>query len=208
MEKQFESSDVRVASSHFNEDLHWINLIKYPTDIYSKTIKNKNFIPFNKVQEAPAYLKYIIDNYYNLPEYTIFVHGHLDSLHQDMNIIEKINSLKFDDKIINLNRPDWTAHLKRGDDFDDRKFSWIEDNWKDLIGDYLPLPDELAFPACAQFAIHKSCINRLPIEAWQRMFTWCEKTKLENYVSSRIFEYIWYYLFSGKNLFYTSCRTL
>ena len=112
MEKQFESSDVRVASSHFNEDLHWINLIKYPTDIYSKTIKNKNFIPFNKVQEAPAYLKYIIDNYYNLPEYTIFVHGHLDSLHQDMNIIEKINSLKFDDKIINLNRPDWTAHLK------------------------------------------------------------------------------------------------
>lgn len=196
--KQFKSKNVRIVSSHYKEDLSWINLVKYPVDIYSKTIKTKNFISFNKAQEVPAYLKYIIDNYNNLPEYSIFVHGHLNSLHQRSNIIETINTIELKDKIINLNRPDWIVDLKSGDDFHDRKFSWIEDNWLDLTKNKIPIPNRLKFPACAQFAIHKSCIERLPLEFWQNLFNWCEKTELENYISSRIFEYIWYYLFSGE----------
>lgn len=196
--KHFKSSSVMVASSHYEENLSWTNLVKYPVEIYSKTLKNKNFISFNKVQEAPAYLKYIIENYNNLPEYSIFVHGHFNSLHQDKNIIEIINTLNIDDKIINLNRKDWTASIKKGDDENDKKFSWLEDNWKDLTNNFIELPNELSFPACAQFAIHKSCITRLPLEFWKQLFSWCENNKLENYISSRIFEYIWYYLFSGK----------
>ena len=199
--KYFPSTSIRVLSSHYKEDLTWVNFVKYPVDIYSKTIEGKNFISFNKVQEAPAYLKYIIDNYNQLPEYTVFIHGHFMSQHQDLNIVDKINSLNFDSAIINLNRPDWTCTLKRGEDLEDRKFSWLEDNWKDLFGDSLVLPDELHFPACAQFAVHRSCITRHPIEFWQRLYKWCEDTTLENYTSSRIFEYLWYYIFTGKNIF-------
>lgn len=198
MRKPIENSNVVVVSSHYKEDLNWVNLVNYPVKIYSKTIKNQNFIDFNKVQEVPAYLKYIVENYNNLPEYNIFVHGHLISEHQDDNIVNIINNIEFNKEIINLNRKDWFQTISKGDEFQDRKFSWIEGNWKELIGDYLKLPNSLSFPSCAQFAIHKSCIKQHPIQFWQHLFDWCKNTNLENFVSSRIFEYIWYYIFSGK----------
>jgi predicted O-methyltransferase YrrM len=200
--KQTENSKVRILSSHYKEDLSWINFVKYPTTIYSKTIEDKNFINFNKVQEVPAYLKYIIDNYKNLPEYTIFVHGHLNSEHQkDKNIIEIINNLKFDGDIVNLNRSDWIGSIKKGDDLWDKKYSWLTENWKNIFGEYLELPEEMTFYSCAQFAINKKCILQYPIEFWQKLFNWCENTELDNYLSSRIFEYCWYYIFSKKALF-------
>jgi hypothetical protein len=198
MRKPVKDSCAIVASSHYKEDLNWVNLVKYPVKIYSKTIKNQNFIDFNKAQEAPAYLKYIIENYNSLPEYSIFVHGHLNSEHQEDNIINLINNIKFDKPIINLNRKDWFQTISKGDEFQDRKFSWIEENWKELIGDYLVMPSSLSFPSCAQFAVNKSCIQQYPIEFWQHLFDWCRNTELENFISSRIFEYIWYYIFSGK----------
>lgn len=136
-----------------------------------------------------------------MPEHSVFVHGHLMSEHQSDNIINIINNLNFNEDIINLNRKDWTQTLSKGDDFEDKKFSWIADNWNDLIGDYLPLPESLTFPSCAQFAIHKSKIQQYPIEFWEHLFEWCKKTNLENYISSRIFEYIWYYIFSKKTNF-------
>jgi hypothetical protein len=201
MKKPIESNKVTVASSHYKEDLNWVNFIKYPVRIYSKTLENKNFINFNKVQEVPAYLKYIIENYQALPEYSIFIHGHLMAEHQSDNIVNIINNLDFNQDIINLNRKDWVQTISKGDEFEDRKFSWIEENWNDLIGEYLPMPNSLTFPSCAQFAIHKSKITQYPIEFWKSLFKWCEETKLENYISSRIFEYIWYYIFSKQNIF-------
>lgn len=202
VKKQTTNSDILISSCHYQEDLSWINFVKYPVTIYSKTLTNKNYIPFNKVQEIPTYLKFIIDNYNKLPEYTIFVHGHLNSEHQaGRNIVEIINNLSFDSDIINLNRPDWVGSLTYGDDNWDKKYSWVSDNWNDLVGDYLELPLKMTFYSCCQFAIHKKCILRHPIEFWQRLFNWCENTTLDNYTASRIFEYTWYYFFSGKALY-------
>lgn len=190
-----------VVSSHFKEDLDWIHGVKYPVTVFSKTEKEFNFIPFNKVQEVPAYVKYIIDNYNCLPLYSIFVHGHFESEHQDTNIVRKINSLKFNNDIINLNRPDWTAKISLGDDFSDKKYSWLSENWFDIFGEYIKLPDTLTFYSCAQFAVRRECILKHPIEFWQKIYYWCETNTLDNYVSSRIFEYVWYYIFSGENLY-------
>jgi predicted O-methyltransferase YrrM len=200
--KQTQDFNIKILSSHYDEDLSWINFVKYPTTIYSKTLKNKNFIDFNKVQEAPAYLKYIIDNYSNLPEYTIFVHGHLNSEHQkEKNIIEIINNLSLNDDIINLNREDWLGSIQIGQDEWDKKYRWLSDNWDDIFGSYLMIPEKLTFYSCAQFAINKKCILQYPIQFWEKLFNWCKKTELDNYVSSRIFEYTWYYIFSKKALF-------
>lgn len=211
MEKLIQDKDAVVVSSHYAEDLSWINSVKYPVKVYSKTIKDQNYIDFNKAQEVPAYLKYIIENYYNLPEYSIFVHGHLESYHQTDNIINLINNIKLEGSIINLNR-DWRQTISIKDKFIDPnlgqsqennvRFYWVKKNWKDLIGEVLPLPDLLSYPQCAQFAVHKSCILQYPIEFWQHLFDWCKKTELNNYISSRLFEYTWYYIFSRKANFF------
>jgi hypothetical protein len=189
---------IKVVSAHFNEDLRWISKLKYATKVYSKTIPGHNFIPFNKVQEVPAYLKFIIDNYYELPDYTIFVHGHEYSPHQNDSIVNIINSIKFEKDIINLNRPDW---YNKYDSTKRPDWSWIEDNWADIFKNYLALPTKLWFPAGAQFAVKKDCILKYPIEFYVSLYNWCQETKLDNYISSRIFEYTWFYIFSGNEIF-------
>ena len=211
MKTDIEYKEAIVVSAHYNEDLSWINLVKYPVKVYSKTIKDENYIDFNKAQEAPSYLKYIIENYNSLPEYSIFVHGHLESYHQTDNIINLINNVKFEGSVVNLNR-DWRQTISIKDKFidanlvhtdeNDLRFYWLKQNWNDFIGEWLPLPDLLSFISCAQFAVHKSCITQYPIEFWQQLFDFCKKTELENYVSSRLFEYTWYYIFSRKASFF------
>jgi len=192
-----------VASSHYQENLDWTVNCKYPTIVYSKTIsRSPNFIPFNKVQEVPAYLKYIIDNYKTLPEHSVFVHGHRSSNHQVGNIDDIINSIKFGDKkIINLNRPDWYQVINQDTNEWDKKYTWLSDNWKTLFKDTLPLPIKLGFWSSAQFAVHKDCILQYPMHFWSHLYKWCMKTTLENYVSARIFEYTWYYIFSKRAMF-------
>ena len=208
MENLNKSNEAIVVSSHYNEDLSWINSVKYPVKVYSKTIKDENFIDFNKAQEVPAYLKYIIENYYNLPEYSIFVHGHLEAFHQADSIINLINNVVLDKPIIDLNA-NWRQEiyikdkvldptLPHCDEKNDFRAYWLRENWNDFFGEWLPLPDLLSFLSCAQFVIHKSCIVHYPIEFWEHLFDACKKTKLENYISGRIFEYTWYYIFSRK----------
>lgn len=194
-----------VVSAHYKEDISWVQSIKYPAVVYSKTNQNLNFIPFNKVQEVPAYLKYIIDNYKCLPMYSIFVHGHLDSMHQYASISNTINSLKFIGNIINLNRSDWVGNVSKIEEDlginEYPKYKWLSDNWKDIFGNHLDLPDKLTFYSCAQFAITRDCILRHPLKFWQQLYDWCKSNSLDNFVSSRIFEYTWYYIFSGQNLY-------
>jgi hypothetical protein len=211
MENSNKDNDAVVVSSHYSEDLSWINSVKYQVKVYSKTIKDQNYIDFNKVQEAPAYLKYIIENYNSFPSYSIFVQGHLESYHQSDNIINLINNVKLEGSVISLN-PDWRQTISIKDKFvdpnlghsgeNDLRFYWLKQNWNDFLGDRLPLPDLLSFICCAQFAVHKSCILQYPIEFWQHLFDWCKETELDNYVSSRVFEYTWYYIFSRKANFF------
>jgi hypothetical protein len=56
-----------------------------------------------KGNEASAYLEYIINNYENLPDICIFVHGHRNSWHNKENIDEKIKKLEFSYNYYNIN---------------------------------------------------------------------------------------------------------
>lgn len=190
-----------VISAHFKEDLSWIVLSKFPVVVYSKTIAaSANYIKINKSQECLAYLKFIIENYHDLPLYTIFVHGHRNSEHQDDNIENKINGLKFDRPIINLNRPDFYNVLSASNEKYQKEWGWLIDNWNDLFGNALPFPEALGFPACAQFAVHRDCITRHSLDFWLSIFQWALINNLENSVNSRVLEYCWYYLFTGKQI--------
>lgn len=190
--------EVKVLSAHYNEDLSWIPRVKYPVFVYSKTLANHNFIPFNKVQEVPAYLKFIIDNYQSLPDYTFFVHGHEFSPHQEGSIVNLINNAKLEKDIVSINRPNWYNKL---DESSGLYWSWIKNSWNDLFKDYLSFPSKLWFPACAQFAVNKKLILNHPITFYQNSYRWCETNTLENYISSRIFEYMWFYLFTKKEVY-------
>jgi hypothetical protein len=81
-------SAIHVVIAHYNEDLSWTKFLKYSYTVISKRGYSPETPP-NKGNEASSYLQYIIENYDNLSEYTIFVHGHRNDWHHKMNIDEK-----------------------------------------------------------------------------------------------------------------------
>jgi hypothetical protein len=71
-----------IVIARYNEDIRWclpfINFVK----VYNKGADNLDYIPEDRVEkcenlgrEGGTYLKFIIDNYENLPKFTIFLQG-------------------------------------------------------------------------------------------------------------------------------------
>jgi hypothetical protein len=195
-----------IIMAHYNEDIEWF--LKLPFEgnkiIYSKTINNddKYFIPFNKGQEIPMYLKYIIDYYYNLPEKSLFIHGHRNSLHQDFPtdyIIENINWNL--DSFFSINKRDWYQEVSDNYQISDNSFrGWLEKNWY-IFQDKLPFPENgLFFYSGAQFVVSKKLIKQYDIKFYENLYDFIQKTDLDSVITSRIFEYTWHYIFTKKSV--------
>ena len=84
-----------IVVSRFNEDTDFLRKIDFKTFVYDKeNPMNKYNIEKNKDNEASVYLKYVIDHYDILSEYTIFIHCHEFSWHHEGSIIDIINNHK------------------------------------------------------------------------------------------------------------------
>jgi hypothetical protein len=198
----------KILIAHYNENLDWLNNLNFDGEviIYSKTIDNdKNkFIPINKGQEIPMYLKYIIDNYYILPDKTLFLHGHLNSPHQDFNskfIVENVN-WEFSD-FFSVNKRDWYQEVSSKNQISKGSFDiWLKTYWY-LFEEYLLFPsDGLFFYSGAQFVVDKSLILQYPINFYEKLYNWVLTENINippqtsDEISSRIFEYVWHYIFT------------
>ena len=75
----------------------------------------------------------------------------------------------------------------------------IAGNWRFLFPDE-KLPETLASPCCAQFAVTKQAILRRPREDYERLRDWLMVTLLEDSVSGRVLEKLWAYIFLGKGV--------
>lgn len=189
-----------VVSSHYKEDLSWMeNPIiskKYNFSIYSKTDKTKNYIDVNKGNESTSYLKFIIDNYDSLPEHLFFIHGHDKAYHQDFTMTEILKNFKITNKtFISLNRRDWYVENMRTQHT--TEYNMLLKNWS--FND-LPIPDQLSYYSCAQFYTNSCNIKKNPLELYKKMFEWLITTNINNYWSSRFFEYTWYYILTHNNI--------
>jgi len=95
---------MEICTSHFKEDLRWLEKSPWPVSIvhheggdpvdYTYLIPNKGF-------EATSYLKYIIERYDTLPEHVAFIHGHEEAYHQQgdrplLEMIRTANIAKYD----------------------------------------------------------------------------------------------------------------
>ena len=87
---------INCVISRYNKNVDWI--YDFNSDninnifIYDKeTPENLHNISANKGNEATVYLKYIIDNYENLSDFTFFVHDEEYSWHHSGSIIDKYN---------------------------------------------------------------------------------------------------------------------
>lgn len=148
-------------------------------------------IPKNKGQEAPGYLKYIIDHYDELPPHVVLLHDHEFSWHHNGSIFDVVTSrvgrrIQYQ----NLNRFRWTKNTL---EWFPAMLPWMDRFIVPEMGNLMPYGDFLAGrQGCAQFIVHRDVIRRRSRQFYQQLYDWLLETDLDSYYTSRYLEYTWH----------------
>jgi len=193
---------VNIVVSRYNKNVDFVYKINNNKNInvmiYDKeNLNNPLNIPVNKGNEASVYLKYIIDYYDNLTDFTFFIHDEEYSWHHSGSIIDKFNeALMSNEMYYNINDECiWnTTNLIDGDTYN-KLLEW----YNEYIEDYIPIskvPNNSDFIygylGSAQFLVHKDLIKNLPKEFYIRIYEWIITTDLPNNLSGRFLEWTWH----------------
>lgn len=169
--------------------------------------------PKNKGHEAMVYLSYIIEHYNKLPEIIAFMHSHQFGWHNDDllegNAAQILTRLRPERVIregyMNLRCgwgpgcPDWLHPGALEEDETKQEEILLARSWGEIFPDD-PIPDVLAQPCCAQFAVSRDRVLAIPRARFVFYRDWVLRTELSDYISGRIWEYLWHVIFTGENV--------
>ena len=207
-------SKVMVIPRTKDEDIGWIAEELPDLDLSVYIVDEPNaplHPPKNKGHEVMVYLSYIIDHYDSLPDIVIFMHAHRWTYHNNdilgADASHMIRRLSKEHVVregyVNM-RCAWTPGCPKWLYFNSseelmvkQEETYLARSWKELFP-LEPLPSYLAQPCCAQFAISSERIRSIPRSRFVFYRDWMMKTPLTDYISGRIMEYSWQYIFTGK----------
>lgn len=198
------------------EDISWLDE-EFPSTrkaIYVVDDKNAPLHPpKNKGNEAMVYLSYIIEHYDLLADTNIFIHAHRWAWHNNdlfntdtaMTIHHLSDARVAREGYMNLRCmfypgcPAW-LRLNAKEEVEEKKEELlVAKAWKEIFP-HDAMPDILGQPCCSQFAVSRQRIKAIPLSEYIRLRNWLLKTKLRNSMSGRVFEYLWHYLWTGRNV--------
>ncbi|KAF7118394.1 hypothetical protein CNMCM5793_007911 [Aspergillus hiratsukae] len=200
------------------EDASWVDtLVQTDPHLTSAvyTVDNSNAtltVPQNKGHEVMVYLTYIIDHYASLSDVTLFMHAHQytwhnnDFLNSDSALqVQRLRSeYVIRNGYINLRChlspgcPDHIHPTVAGDDLLNIPEAAVFGNsWLELFPG-TPVPRVLSQPCCGQFAVSAERIRTVALERYVRYREWLLATPLEDKLSGRVWEYLWQWLFTGR----------
>ncbi|KAF2159557.1 hypothetical protein M409DRAFT_30032 [Zasmidium cellare ATCC 36951] len=192
----------------------WQNAI-YTVDNTSATLST----PRNKGRKANPYLLYISQHYHDPPSVIAFLHSHragfpggwhTDAPGVDNVIAIKTLNLDFVQRNGYVNMrcqwepgcPDWVQRLRSADSDDPENLErHMPEGWRELFGESSEVPDVIATPCCAQFAVSREQVLERPLEEYEWYHKWLMDTDMSDGLSGRIFEYLWHIIF-GKDPVY------
>lgn len=195
-----ELGDLLAPHGHLNTAIYVVNDASAPLHT-----------PANKGHEAMAYLTYLIDSYDSLPSISIFMHGHRTTWHNnDLLALSSASMIRFlrpekvlKDGYMNLRchwNPGCPDHLHPfATEYDEDKAEelLVKDAWMQVFQvDETEVPEILAQPCCSQFAVTAERIRQVPRERYIRFRDWLMSSDLDDYVTGRLFEYFWQYIFN------------
>ena len=190
------SNSVHIVLAHYNEDLSYVNNFRYKYTIISRYGIPRYQSP-NIGNEGSVYLQYIINNYYNLCDYTFFIHAHRTHWHHKSNIDDKINSIEFKHRYYNINevqKESLYSVFKSGDGYTDDYLVCLQEfmEYMGLSFDYKNMECRIS----AQFYVSKENIHRNPLEFYIKMYNWVMTTKYK-VRCGYVMEHIWHVIFTG-----------
>jgi hypothetical protein len=204
------NSDLVIVSSHFNENLDWLEATTVPVFIstnntgFQRTFENPLVVldercraKQNHGREASAYLRFIVNYYENLPKYMAFIHGHEYGWHQRFpgTLLEAIYRAKRDQYgYISLNC-NFSDHVK--EDFSywvKAKQTW-PNHFETVVGSPAP-PSFKQIDISAQFVVDRDRILKYSKEQWQKWLELTENPSLLPFCEFQnmpwLFEYTWH----------------
>ena len=169
--------------------------------------------PKNKGHEVMVYLSYIIDHYDKLPDIVAFMHSHQFAWHNDdlfagdaAELLRRLNPGRVvREGYMNLRRgwgpgyPDWMHPGTLEESSEKQEETMLARSWGEIFPDD-PIPDVLAQPCCAQFAVSRDRILSIPKARFVFYRDWVLRTELSDYISGRVWEYLWHVVFTGENV--------
>ncbi|PVH85051.1 hypothetical protein DL98DRAFT_452486 [Cadophora sp. DSE1049] len=170
-------------------------------------------VPQNKGHEVMVYLTYIIDHYHNLSDVSIFMHSHRKAWHNNdlldgdaVQVVSRLSSERVQrEGYMNLRChwdpgcPNWMHPGMVEEDVGKQEQTMVAKSWSELFPlDHIP--NVLAQPCCAQFAVSGDRIRSLPLERYVFLRKWLLRTSMSDYFSGRFFEYVWQFIFTGQNV--------
>ncbi len=192
---------MNIVVSRYKRDTSWTEKFKeFAPDanimVYDKeTPENPYNVPVNKGNEASVYLKYIVDYYDALPEYTFFCHDEEFAWHHSGSIINHFEiALLSGRQYYNVNDKIILGDI-RGNDYG---YKSILDWYDDFIEEYIPMeslpnPDWTSgYRGSAQFLVHKDIIRCLPKKFYENLYTWITRTTITSAQSGRFLEWTWH----------------
>ena len=207
-------SRVMVVPRMKEEDISWIhkelpdlNLTTYVADDPRAPLHP----PKNKGHEVMVYLSYIIDHYHGLPDISIFMHAHRWTHHNNVllgadasQMLRRLsNEHVIREGYVNMRChwdpgcPEWLHFNDTEELLAKQEQAYLAKSWKELFS-LEPFPAYLAQPCCAQFALSRERIRSIPLSRFVFLRDWIMKTPLTDYISGRILEYSWQFIFTGK----------
>ena len=210
-------SRVMVIPRLQSDDISWISdeLPDVDTAVY---IANDPLAvlhpPKNKGHEVMIYLSYIIDHYDGLPDILIFMHAHRWTHHNNAllgyDAAEMVRRLNSDyvtrEGYVNMRChwspgcPEWLHPGNLRESLEKQEEVALSKCWSELFPSD-PLPVALGQACCAQFALSKERVLSIPLSRYVFYRDWITRTPLSDYVSGRIWEYSWQFLFKDQSIY-------
>lgn len=200
-----------------DEDTTWIEreLLDWESAVYVADDPSAPLHPpKNKGHEVMIYLTFIIDNYENLPDIMAFMHAHQTAWHNDdildydaAEMLRRLNPNRVArEGYMNMRCfwspgcPDWMHPGTLEEDSAKQEESMLARSWSEIFPND-PIPEVLAQPCCAQFAVSRERILATPKSRYVFYRDWLLRTELSDYISGRVWEYLWHVVFTGENVF-------
>ncbi|KAL8782819.1 MAG: hypothetical protein Q9213_005058 [Squamulea squamosa] len=205
-------SRVMVIPRMQEDDITWISRELPGLDVFVYVANDpsaSSHPPKNKGHEVMIYLTYLIDNYEHLPDIVLFMHSHRWTHHNNgflgfdaSQMIRALNGAHvMRAGYVNMRChwspgcPEWLHPSGLQDSLAKQEERVLAQSWRELFP-FDPLPSFLAQPCCAQFALSKDRILSVPRSRYVFYRDWIMRTPLSDYISGRIWEYSWQYLFT------------
>ena len=170
---------MKIIICHHEQNLTWINELKHEYIVYNKNPINngKYHIDLPNVGfDTIAYLSYIIDNYYDLPDYVCFSQD--NPFFHCASFLNIVNNFNFDKEFVPLGRV-----YERGGKVLDRTINLCK---KHGIAYKLPIK----FINSAQCIVSRNLIKKRDIDQYEKIKSLLPTYEVKNETNYMI-EYLW-----------------